>query len=157
MLSAASISAMIFSVKVYSIADKCDVPALKMQAKEKFEKAVKTCWNMDVLPRAVSEIYDSTPETERGLRDPVTEIVCKHIKTLLEKQDFKNVLEETAGFAADITRLMALEAGSGKSQCYKCPNCGESWETAVSPQSINCRLGCGNCLSNWGQYVATDD
>jgi hypothetical protein len=39
----APISSMIFNVKVYSIADKYDVPMLKSQAREKFEKVVKTC------------------------------------------------------------------------------------------------------------------
>jgi speckle-type POZ protein len=39
----APVSPMIFNVKVYSIADKYDVPMLKSQAREKFEKVVKTC------------------------------------------------------------------------------------------------------------------
>ena len=43
----ALVSPMIFNVKVYSIADKYDVQMLKSQAKEKFKKVVKTCWNMD--------------------------------------------------------------------------------------------------------------
>jgi speckle-type POZ protein len=43
-------SPMIFNVKVYSIADKYDVVALKSQAKEKFEKAAKSCWSMEDFP-----------------------------------------------------------------------------------------------------------
>ncbi|KAF2106549.1 hypothetical protein BDV96DRAFT_590806 [Lophiotrema nucula] len=38
-----SSSPMVFNVKVYSIADKYDIPALKSQAKHKFETTVGTC------------------------------------------------------------------------------------------------------------------
>lgn len=52
---------MIFNARVYGIADKYDVPALKSQAKEKFEKVVETCWDMDDFPHAIAEVYSSTP------------------------------------------------------------------------------------------------
>lgn len=146
-------SPLIFHVKVYSIADKYDVPMLKSLARGKFEKAVKTCWDMDDLPHAITEIYSSTPRTDRGLRELVVETVCKHKDTLMEKQDFQNVLEETVGFAADVSRYLAsgnvLPKANGR---YNCPNCGKVVEAAFSPGSHHyyC-IHCGGRRSNWEQ------
>jgi len=102
-----SASPMVFNVKVYSIADKYDVPALKSKARQKFETAVETCWNMDDFPDAVAEVYKSTLSVDRGLRNVVVNAACKHIGQLLSKQTFRNVLEETAGFASDMVQLLA--------------------------------------------------
>lgn len=101
------VSPLIYNVKVYSFADKDDVPMLKSLARGKLEKAVKTCWNMDDLPHAITEIYSSTPGTDRGLRE-------------LEKQ---NVLEETVDFAADVSRCMASREASKEYGCCDCLLC----------------------------------
>jgi speckle-type POZ protein len=112
---------------------------------------------MDEFPHAIPKICSSTPETDRGPRDLVVEIVCKHINALLEKPDFQTVLEETVGFAADITRLKAHGGSFEKYQCYKCPNCGNRWEAALSPKTTYYYIRCGNSRSSLGQYVVTAD
>jgi speckle-type POZ protein len=119
----------VFNAKVYGIADKYDVTTLKLQAKEKFEKAAETCWRMDDFPHAITEVYSSTPATDRGLRDVVTRVVRRHIDVFLEKQEFNNVLEETVGFAADVTRFIVKEYKGLKE--YRCPHCGHSWKAAL--------------------------
>ncbi|KAH0541720.1 hypothetical protein FGG08_003812 [Glutinoglossum americanum] len=116
------VSPMFFNSRVYSIADKYDVPALRLLAKEKFEEAVGTCWNMDDFVHVIPEVYDSTPPTDRGLRDIVVKVTHEHIKTLLEKKEFQYAIEETVGFAADIIRLMA-GGGNLVRRKYECPNC----------------------------------
>ena len=143
-------SPMIFNVKVYSIADKYDVVALKSQAKEKFEKTAKSCWNMDDFPPAISEVYSSTPATDRGLRDLVVEIVCTHIDALLVRQDFRNVLEETVGFAADVTQRIASTFKE-----YKCPNCTNQWKAVLSGGSTYYCVRCSSSRANWDQYIVT--
>lgn len=145
----ASVSPMIFHLKVYSIADKYDVLVLKSQASEKFAKLVKTCWDMDDFPCAITEIYSSTYGTDRGLRDLVIETVCEHIYALLEKQDFQTVLEETPGFAADVTRVIAQCVPSKNCRCYRCPNCGKSWEAVLSPRGSYRCLYCGSYRADW--------
>ena len=60
-------SPMVFNVKVYSIADKYDIPALKSVASQKFKELVKTCWNMDDFPHAVAEVYGSTPQNDQEI------------------------------------------------------------------------------------------
>lgn len=103
------VSPMVFNAEVYSIADKYGILILKVRAKEKFDKAVNTCWDMDDFAHAITEVYSSTPSMDRGLRDAVTKVAHKHISTLLKEDDFLGVLEEIGGFAADVTQLMAQD------------------------------------------------
>jgi speckle-type POZ protein len=147
----AQASPMIFDVKVYSIADKYDVMALKSQAKDKFEKVAKSCWNMGDFPPAISEVYSSTPATDRGLRDLVVEISCTHIDALLARQDFRNVLQETVGFAADVTQLIASNFKE-----YKCPNCTKRWKAVLAGGSAYYCVHCAGSRANWEQYVVTE-
>ncbi|KAF2803436.1 uncharacterized protein BDZ99DRAFT_526784 [Mytilinidion resinicola] len=121
-----SASPMVFNVKVYSIADKYDVPALKSQARQKFETTVETCWNMDDFPDAVAEVYNSTLSIDRGLRNVLVDAACKHISELLSKQRFRDILGETVGFASDIAQLLA----KGRKK-YQCPSC-KTWQTLIN-------------------------
>lgn len=142
----------VFNVRVYSIADKYDVPGLKSYAKRKFEKAVETCWDMDDFPHAITEIYSSTPAPDRGLRDLVIEVACKHIDALLEKQVFQDVLEEAVGFAAGVTQAMAKEADSALKK-YRCPNCSKIWQAVLSSGNTYYCIRCGSSRSNWEPLV----
>lgn len=147
----ARVSPMIFNVKVYAIAEKYNVSALKSQAKDKFEKAVETCWDMDDFPHAIAYVYASTPD--RGLRDLVVGIVCKYIKALLEKQDFQNVLKETTGFAADVTQLLTQKIFSAPRndsalKKYECLRCGSVWEAVLSSGPKYHCMYCGSLRSD---------
>ena len=143
-------SPMLFNVEVYSIAEKYGVSSLKLRAKEKFERAVKTCWDMDDLAHTITYIYSSTPPTDRGLRDAVVEVVYEHISALLKKHTFRDVLEETVGFAADVTQLMV--SSERAFQKYHCPNCGKHWEAVVPATGAFCCIHCGCRQSNWSNH-----
>ena len=65
------VSLMLFNVNVYQVADKYGVPKLKEHVKEKFEKIIETCWEMDDFPLTITEAYSGTPKTDRGLQDPL--------------------------------------------------------------------------------------
>ena len=149
-------SPMVFNVKVYSIADKYDVPALKSQAKQKFKTTVETCWDMDDFPYAVAQVYNSTPSVDRGLRDVVVAVACKHTSQLLSKQGFRDVLEDTVGFASDIAQLLAKsqERCESRSQNkYRCPNCGKQWEAVLPSTGSYYCIYCGRGYPNWTSYV----
>ncbi|KAL2057371.1 hypothetical protein ABVK25_002424 [Lepraria finkii] len=124
------ISPMIFNAEVYSIADKYGILALKVRATEKFDKAVRTCWDMDDVAHAITEVYSSTPSTDRGLRDTAVEVAHEHISPLLEKDDFRGVLEEAVGFTADVTQVFA-QSESSSLRTYHCPRCGNHWEALL--------------------------
>jgi speckle-type POZ protein len=144
-------SPMIFNVEVYSIADKYGVLALKSRAKEKFDRIVKTCWDIDDFAHAITEVYSSTPSTDRGLRDTVIEVARNNISTLLEKKDFRSVLEETVGFAADVTQLMNRNQKRSFVK-FVCPSCGEDWEAFPKRSMTYCPC-CGHYRSDWDNYA----
>jgi len=148
----ASTSPMIFNAKVYGIADKYNIPTLKSKAIEKSRKSVETCWSMDDFPHAIREIYSSTPGNDRGLRDLVVKIACEHMETLSEQPEFRILLEEAYGFAADVVLFMA-RGSFERIKTHKCPNCGKTWE-GVAPSGPNyyC-LRCGSYRSDWEAHV----
>jgi speckle-type POZ protein len=146
------VSPMLFHVKVYAIADKYRVLALKEQAKKKFENTVETCWNMDDFPHVVSEVYATSHAKDRNLRDTVVNVSHKHIAELLKKQPFSHVLENTPGFAADITRRLAEGQKPKEQDKYRCPNCGITWEAKIQDGSYGHCINCGNHRSNWDSY-----
>jgi len=146
-------SPMVFNVKVHTIAEKYDIQPLIVQAKDKFEKAARACWDMDDFPQAISEIYTSTPFHNRELRDLVIGICAEHIDALLGKQAFLDTLGGGTDFAADLTRSMASTSSRKRMDKYKCPSCGKEWE-AVLPFKGSCYcMRCGNSRSDWKAYV----
>ena len=146
------ISPMLFNVEVYSTAEKYDILALKLRAKDKFDKAVRTCWDMDDFAHCITDLYSSIPSTDRALRDTVVEVAHEHIEALLEKDGFRSVLEETAGFAADVTQLMAQSDNSSPKE-YNCPNCGNLWKAVLPSESTYYCIHCGHGGTHWDNYV----
>ena len=124
------VSPMLFNVNVYQVADKYGVPNLKERAKEKFEKIIETCWEMDDFPLTITEAYSSTPKTDRGLRDPFIRTALKHIEHLLKTEDFVQVLEETVGFSADIFQYSISQSTNPSLTKYRCSNCGNRLQRA---------------------------
>ncbi|KAI9932487.1 hypothetical protein ASPWEDRAFT_166141 [Aspergillus wentii DTO 134E9] len=153
--NARRVSPMLFNAKVYQIADKYSIPALKDISKEKFEHAVQKCWEMDDFPHAIVEVYANSPSTDKGLRSIVTEISKMQIQKLIQKEDFQNVLEEVASFGADLTRLLA-EAPSKAQPDYKryiCPSCQNTWIASSFPtRTTRYCQNCGYQYSNWQSY-----
>lgn len=150
-----SVSPMVFNVKVYSVADKYDVPELKRESEQKFAKAVETCWNMDDFPHAVAQVYSSTPPRDEGPRKIVVDVSCNHVNKLLTKQGFQDVLDGTMGFASDMARHLAgsQQEDADRGQKYRCPHCGGEWEAKlISGRSHHCTL-CGRSRSDWYSYV----
>ncbi|GAB0137877.1 hypothetical protein EsDP_00006130 [Epichloe bromicola] len=96
------ISSMLYDAQVYQAADKYDIPALKKHARQKFKSAISTGWSLDDFPGAITAAYDSTPPTDRGLRDLIVATSCEHMKELLENGLFRELLRKIPDFAADL-------------------------------------------------------
>lgn len=120
-------SPMLFNVKVYQVADKYFVPQLKQRAKDKFEQIARTCWQMDDFPVAIAEAYRCTQKHDRGLRELLVQISQDHIGELVKSESFRSVLEEIAGFAADLALTLSW-GESPKASCkYSCSQCSRTW------------------------------
>lgn len=130
-------SPMLFNVKVYQIGDKYGIPKLKAQAKEKFSVAITTCWEMDDFPIAIASAYSTTSSADRGLRDLLVSTSLEHISDLLKNDDFKQVLRETLGFAADLVQSQDHPVST---VTYQCPSCSMDWSLQSSAKAKYCPL-----------------
>ncbi|KAE8368636.1 BTB/POZ protein [Aspergillus caelatus] len=143
------VSPMLFNINVYQVADKFGVPQLKQKAKDKFETIARTCWDMDDYPIAISEAYQRTHKEDRGLRDILVSISREHLDKLLENEDFRTVLEEVLGFAADLVQHPTGNNGVTK---YRCPSCKLKWMLESSAGSNYMCPKCGSQYS-WNSYI----
>ena len=96
----------IFQVKMYAMGDLYDITSLKEYARGEFSKALYKGWRTDELVPAITEIYASTPESDRGLRDIVAGKCARNMKVLAGQSSFAATLRETTGFAADLSLAM---------------------------------------------------
>lgn len=79
-------SSLMINVQVYAMADKFDMPELKVLAKEKFSKCAQG-WPLPDFPSVVHEALSSTPESDRGLRDIIRRILADHVEDIYPFDD----------------------------------------------------------------------
>ncbi|TRX89369.1 hypothetical protein FHL15_009806 [Xylaria flabelliformis] len=101
------VSTLLFDVKVYSIADRYIIPSLKDYALAKVENAFDLSPDPAIFPTNLlltvsSEVYSSTPESDRGLRDVVAEAFHKNLNRLENSATFRTTLHEIPGLAVDL-------------------------------------------------------
>ena len=65
------------------------------------------------LGKAIKCIYDTTPESDKGLRDQVLGHAKLKLKRLLSREEFKAVLAEVPDFSY---QLLVQEAGSRRGE-----------------------------------------
>jgi speckle-type POZ protein len=151
-------STMVFDAQVYQIADKYGMESLKTHAQEKFRNAITTSWGMDDFPLAISIVYGSTPEQDRGLRDLTVEVSLKNIDKLLGRDDFHALLKSTADFAADLIPFLANKPQPQVPlqvlKQYHCPNCGETIQGDYSKGQYYCP-SCGSRRSDWRHHLVS--
>ncbi|KAI9778218.1 MAG: hypothetical protein M1839_008335, partial [Geoglossum umbratile] len=75
------------NVRVYAIAEKYNIPDLKSHSMEKFRNWVKNGWPHEDFHAIIKEVFRSTPDSDRGLRDVVSRESKNHCLELLEKGD----------------------------------------------------------------------
>lgn len=80
---------------MYAIAEKYGIPLLKELAKERFCNWTESNWAHEDFPDIVREAFQSTRDSDQGLRDVVVQIVAKHAKSLTEKAEFRRVIQES--------------------------------------------------------------
>jgi hypothetical protein len=141
---------MFFHAQVYGLADQYAIPSLKDCSKRKFQTAISGGWQLEDFPLAIVEAYDSTPETDGGLRDAIVEVVTNNIKELVKSNSFQDALREKPAFAADIVNALSSELKNVKKT--KCPSCNKLI-SGVLPQGSYCCMYCGKCRSDWNSYI----
>ncbi|KAF5709420.1 speckle-type POZ [Fusarium mundagurra] len=81
--------------KVYALGEKYGIPGLKTIALSKFETLAKAYAQTEDFRLAVHEVYTSTIDQDRGLRDVVVSTVEENL-VLLNNQNFEDLTKTTA-------------------------------------------------------------
>lgn len=93
---------LLINAKVYIIADKYEIEALKWFACTKYKKILSTTWNTHFFPESACHVLENTMETDRLLRDVIVRVASEHVKDLLDHHDFVEMLKNHGDIAADI-------------------------------------------------------
>lgn len=97
-------SHLILHTQVYALAEKYDIPALKQLAQRKFEMAMACYYDAPEFADAIEEVYCSTIDTDRGLRDVVLQAFRSHPQ-LAHTQDVYAVIQQTPSLALDLFKV----------------------------------------------------
>lgn len=97
-------SHLVLHAQVYALGEKYDIPCLKQLAKQKFEMAAACYYDAAELAEAIELVYQSTVDTDRGLRDVVVQLFTMHPQ-LAQTQDMYAVIKDTPGLALDLWKV----------------------------------------------------
>lgn len=94
-------------LRLYIMADKYDVPALRLLARDRFYRAAELLWEeAECFPEVVDELYRCTPETDTAMRDIVCRLVGSRIKDDEIRTKMRPVMAEHGAFAVGVLEYM---------------------------------------------------
>lgn len=129
------------NVQVYALAEKYEVPDLKKLAQDRIEQALMLAHKSlgtSIEEEILSEIpfiYNTTPDSDRGLRNPVLEYVQKNWVRLSESRELKNVFVEAPMFGIELVTAMNQPC-MYKGTCRRC-GATDKW----TAQRVRCLCG----------------
>lgn len=97
-------SHLLLHTRVYALAEKYDIPSLKLLARSKFEMAMACHYDSAEFSYAIEEVYCSTVDSDRGLRDVVLEAFKSHPQ-LANMQDVFAVIKDTPTLALELFKV----------------------------------------------------
>lgn len=107
---------LLVNAKVYIIADKYEVEALKWFAGTKYKKILSNTWNTHFFPESACHVLENAMKTDRLLRDVIVRVASEHVKELLDHDDFVEMLKNHGDIAADIFCKVVKRCDSASEQ-----------------------------------------
>lgn len=95
---------LVLHAQVYAIAEKYKVQGLKTLAMANFNSAARTRWDTDDFLEAAYEVFESTKDSDRGLRDIVVSVFRTHKDQLLHKKQVEHLLVDLRGLAVELLK-----------------------------------------------------
>jgi hypothetical protein len=92
------------NVLVYAIAEKYGIAELKEMAKAKFQSRAGSLLSAKEFPEIIKELYRSTPSSDRGLRDIVSQVCAQQGRTIVDSPDLNTVIVKIGEFGLDLLR-----------------------------------------------------
>ncbi|KAL8829305.1 MAG: hypothetical protein Q9170_006226 [Blastenia crenularia] len=90
------------NVPVYALAEKYNVQPLKALTKERFRASSLGVWEKADILEVLKEVYETTPSTDRGLRESMLDVCQRYIDQLTVFPAFRQMLRDNALLALDI-------------------------------------------------------
>ncbi|RSL71874.1 hypothetical protein CEP54_001185 [Fusarium duplospermum] len=98
-------------LRLYIMADKYDVPALRLLARDRFYRAVELEWeHAECFPDVVDELYLGTPQTDTAMREIVCRIVGSRILNDRVREKMRPIMEKHGDFAVGVMEY-AIHSG----------------------------------------------
>jgi hypothetical protein len=95
---------LVTNAKMYIIADKNEIEALKKLASTKYKQVVPKCWNDLAFAESARLIYENTTESDRTVKDIIIQAASDNIKALLDRDEFTEVLNSYGELATSILK-----------------------------------------------------
>jgi len=95
---------LVIHAKVYALAEKYGINGLKALARRKFASQVGHHFSSEELPFAIQEVYESTVEADRGLRDIVVQTFRTHPE-IARRRDIGDVVRGTPDLAFELFKV----------------------------------------------------
>ncbi|KAF2496366.1 hypothetical protein BU16DRAFT_509359 [Lophium mytilinum] len=118
-------------VAVYGIGHKYEIPSLQEHALGRFCCFVSSEWEQEYFPDVVRAIYESTPSSDRGLRDYVVNIMVS-FQEKISKQDRESPIQKLLAEIGEFSRDCYVGVGKGLTENFKifqkalcCTSCGK--------------------------------
>jgi hypothetical protein len=94
-------------LRLYVMADKFDVPALKLLARDRFYRAAELSWrDLECFPTVVDELYTCTPSTDVAMREIVCRLVGSDIESSEQRERMDWVMRKHGDFAVGVMNYM---------------------------------------------------
>jgi hypothetical protein len=95
---------LVVHAKVYALAEKYGIMGLKGLARSKFTTQAAVHYTTAEFAQAMELVYESTVDSDRGLRDVVIQAFRSHPE-LAQREDVEDVVRETPGLAWELFRV----------------------------------------------------
>ncbi|OBR05623.1 BTB/POZ domain-containing protein [Colletotrichum higginsianum IMI 349063] len=98
-------------LRVYVMADKFAVPALKLLARDRFYRAAELAWDVaDEFPDVVDELYTNTPDTDVDMRGIVCRLVGNNVFDDRVRERLEPVMRKHGDFAVGVLKHVIAES-----------------------------------------------
>ncbi|KAF4963623.1 hypothetical protein FSARC_8408 [Fusarium sarcochroum] len=90
-------------LRLYVMADKYDVPALRLLARDRFYRAIELAWEQaECFPDIVDELYQTTPPTDTAMREIVCRLVGTRLLDVQVRDKMRPVMAKHGDFAVGV-------------------------------------------------------
>jgi hypothetical protein len=105
--------------KVYSMAAKYNIPALRRAALDKLRYESTDTWDSRDLVDAIDVVYNQTADNETEMRNALSTLILENTQVLLSDPGFAGAVEAVDGLAFELFRRMGVLI-HGQKVCKRC-------------------------------------